>query len=109
MGAALALGVLALWLTGCQGETRRIGAAPTRDWPGTMSCPSSLHSVCATQSLRLRQTINEPRGTMYGIANGNEVYVICRWRQPAPQPECETIPPTGAEVIGEAAIYRVDG
>jgi hypothetical protein len=74
-----------------------------------MSCPSSLVSVCADRTLDLRQTINEPTGTMYGISSESEVFVICRWQEPAPGPECETIPPTGAEVIGEAAVYRVDG
>ena len=98
-----------LCLTACQGDVIRIGQPPTRDWPETMSCPSSVQSVCSDRSLRLRQTINEPRGTMYGIASKNEVFVLCRWQQPAPQPECETIPPTGAEVIGEATVYRVDG
>jgi hypothetical protein len=73
-----------------------------------MSCPASLVSVCADRSLRLQQTINEPTGTVYGIVSENEVFVICRWREPAPQPECEAIPPTGAEVAGEAAVYRVE-
>jgi hypothetical protein len=101
--------VLALGLTACQGDVRRIGQPPTLDWPGTMSCPSSLQSVCQDRSLRLRQTINEPQGTVYGVSSDNDVFVMCRWRQPAPQPECETIPPAGVEVNGEAAVYRVDG
>jgi hypothetical protein len=101
--------VLASSLTACQGDARRIGEPPTLDWPGTLSCPSSLQSMCAGRSLRLRQTVNEPRGTVLGIESEDEVFVICRWQQPAPQPECEAIPPTGAEVIGEAAVYRVDG
>jgi hypothetical protein len=105
---AFLLGVLALTLTACQGETRNIGSeAPTRDWPGSMPCPPSLEVVCADRQLRLRETINEPRGTMYGVAS-DDVFVICRWPQPAPGPECEAIPSIGAEVAGEAAIYRVE-
>lgn len=76
---------------------------------GTMSCPSSLQSVCKGRSLRLRQTINEPMGTVLGIKSEDEVFVICRWVQPARQPECETIPAAGAEVSGEAAVYQVHG
>lgn len=73
-----------------------------------MSCPSNLTSVCADGRLRLRETINEPSGTVYGIAGGeNDVFVICRWREAAPRPDCEATPRTGAEVVGQAAAYRV--
>jgi hypothetical protein len=107
---AAALLVLPLVLAACgNGGPAQVGDAPTRDWPSETPCPPSLASVCGEKRLTLFSTINEPQGTTYGVASSNEdVFLICRWPTGAPASTCERIPPTGAQVIGEAAVYRVE-
>jgi hypothetical protein len=74
-----------------------------------MACPLSLDSICAGKRLTLYGTVNEPGGTTYGIASSeDEVFVVCRWPDPAAPSICEQIAPSGAQVTGEAAIYRVE-
>lgn len=108
--AALALLVLPLILASCGvGTAAQVGLAPTRDWPTEMKCPPTVTSVCGDDRLTLLSTINEPKGTTYGISSSNEdVFVICRWPAGAPAFTCEQIPPAGAQIVGEAGVYRVD-
>lgn len=106
--AAVTLLVLPV-VAGCGvGTAAQVGLEPTRDWPTEMTCPPTVASVCGDDRLTLFSTINEPAGTTYGIASSNDdVFVICRWPANAPAFTCERIPPTGAQVVGEAAVYRV--
>jgi len=106
----LVLLALPLGLAACgAGGATQVGLAPTRDWPGEMTCPPTTAAVCGEDRVTLFSTINEPAGTTYGIASSNDdVFVICRWPAGAPASTCEQIPPAGARVVGEAAVYRVD-
>ncbi len=108
--AAAGLVVLALGLSGCGiGDPAQIGLEPTRDWPSETECPASLATVCGDKQLTIFSTINEPNGTTYGISSSNEdLFVICRWPAGAAAATCERVPPSGAQVIGEAAVYRVE-
>lgn len=106
----IAVLVLALAATACGGETTQTGLAPTKDWPSETPCPPSLVAVCEGKTLTLYGTINEPAGTTYGIASSDDdVFVICRWPEGAPASTCDRIGATGAQVVGEAAVYRVEG
>jgi hypothetical protein len=107
---ALAFLALPLALAACStSETTRIGAEPTRDWPSETPCPPSLSEVCEGKQLTLDSTINEPQGTRYGISSSDQaVFVICRWPPGAAASTCEPLPPTGTQVVGEAAVYRVE-
>jgi hypothetical protein len=108
--ALVTLLALPLALAACgTGGTTQIGAEPTRDWPSEAPCPPSLTSVCADKGLSLVSTINEPQGTRYGISSSEQdVFVICRWPPGAVASTCELLPSTGAQVVGEAAVYRVE-
>ena len=108
--AAAALAALPLGLAGCGvGDPAQVGLEPTRGWPDEAECPPSLAAVCVGKRLTLFSTINEPSGTTYGISSSNEdTFVICRWPVDAAAATCEQVPPTGAQVIGEAAVYRVE-
>lgn len=108
--AALVLLALPLGLAACgAGGATQVGLAPTRDWPAEMTCPPTTAAVCGEDRVTLFSTINEPSGTTYGIASSNDdVFVICRWPTGATASTCEQIPATGARVVGEAAVYRVE-
>jgi hypothetical protein len=98
---------LGLAACGASGPTQ-VGEKPTRDWPSESACPSNLASVCNGKTLEIFSTINEPSGTSYGVASSDEdVFVICRWPPGAAASTCEPMPPGGAQVVGEAAVYRV--
>ena len=109
--AAAALAALLLGLAGCGlGDPAQVGLEPTRNWPAETECPPTLAAVCSGKRLAIVSTINEPQGTTYGISSSNEdTFVICRWPADAQAATCEEIPPAGAQVIGEAAVYRVEG
>jgi hypothetical protein len=109
--AAAALAALLLGLSGCGlGDPTQVGLEPTRDWPDETECPPTLAAVCGSKRLTIVSTINEPQGTTYGISSSNEdVFVVCRWPAGAQAATCEEIPPAGARVVGEAAVYRVEG
>ena len=102
--------LLPLGLVACgAGGPTQVGAKPTRDWPGESPCPSNLAAVCANRTLTIFSTINEASGTSYGIASSDkDVFVICRWPPGAVAATCEPMPAGGAQVVGEAAVYRVD-
>ena len=109
LAALLLLVVLPLGLVACgaSGPTQ-VGEEPTRDWPSESACPSNLASICAGKQLEIFSTINEPRGTSYGIASSDEdVFVICRWPPGAAASTCEQMLPGGSQVVGEAAVSRV--
>ncbi len=102
--------LLPLGLVACgAGGPTQVGAKPTRDWPGESPCPSNLAAVCANKTLTIFSTINEASGTSYGIASSDkDVFVICRWPPGAAAATCEPMAAGGAQVVGEAAVYRVD-
>ena len=105
----LLLLLLPLGLVACaaSGPTQ-VGAEPTRDWPTESACPSNLASICNGKELEIFSTINEPSGTSYGVASSNEdVFVLCRWPPGAAAATCEPMPAGGAQIVGEAAVYRV--
>ncbi len=83
------------------------GLPPTLDWPSKIECPQSVDDVCRARHLTLYGTINQPNGTVYAITDGHDVFVICRSEGVAGA-TCERMPPSGARVIGEAGVYRVD-
>jgi hypothetical protein len=105
----LLLLLLPLGLVACGGSgPTQIGAEPTRDWPSESACPSNLATICTGKTLEIFSTINEPTGTSYGVASSDEdAFVICRWPPGAAASTCEPMPQGGAQVIGEAAVYRV--
>ena len=106
--ALLLLLPLGLVACGASGPTQ-VGAEPTHDWPSESPCPSNLAAVCTDKTLTIFSTINEPSGTSYGIASSNkDVFVICRWPPGAAAATCEPMPLGGAQVVGEAAVYRAD-
>jgi hypothetical protein len=104
---ALLLLPLGLVACGASGPTQ-VGEKPTRDWPSESACPTNLATVCSGKQLEIFATINEPSGTSYGVASSDQdVFVVCRWPPGAVASTCEQMPPGGAQVVGEAAVYRV--
>lgn len=103
--------VLPLVLAACGvGGATQVGEPPTSAWAEEMACPPTVASICSNRQLTLFSTINEPAGTTYGISSSNDdAFVICRWPVGAPGFTCEQIPEDGARVVGEAAVYRIDG
>ena len=99
---------LPLALGACSfGDPVQTGLPPTHDWPSKIECPQSVDDVCRARHLTLYGTINQPNGTVYAITDGQDVFVICRSEGVAGA-TCERMPPSGARVIGEAGVYRVD-
>lgn len=100
--------VFILSSTSCDSASQGVhvlGSPASVPWPPVYQCPNALTETCGDEALVLTATVNLPYASVVTQdLVGGDVSIVCTWPLDAPR-SCRPLPPSGATVRGEAAVY----